>query len=241
MLLKAALNGNRAPAEHPGIPVSPDQIAADVEAAVSRGVGAVHVHPRARDGAESLRRADIQTVVAAVRERCPSVPIGISTGEWIESQPGTRLERVSEWGGLVDFASVNFHEDGAIDVARRLLELGIGVEAGLFHAGAVQVLVESGLAGHCLRLMFEPGEPDSSAAMQNVQAMEEVLEQNEVPNDSVLLHGYDATSWPLLAAACKRGYDTRIGFEDTRVLPDGRTATSNAQLIEAANELLALT
>lgn len=241
MLLKAAINGNRAPAEHPGILVSPDQIAVNVEAAVARGAGAVHVHPRAKDGTESLRRADIEAVVAAVRERCPSIPIGISTGEWIETQPEARLERVSQWGGLVDFASVNFHEDGAIDVARRLLELGIGVEAGLFHAGAVQVLVESGLAEHCLRLMFEPGESESSAALQNVQAMEEALRRNEVLNDCVLLHGYDATAWSLLAAARKRGYDTRIGFEDTLALPDGCTATSNAQLIEAANELLART
>jgi uncharacterized protein (DUF849 family) len=40
----------------------------------------------------------------------------------------------------------------------------------------------------------------------------------------------------LLEAALGRGYDTRIGFEDTLVLPDGRVARDSAQLVAAAWE-----
>ena len=35
-----------------------------------------------------------------------------------------------------------------------------------------------------------------------------------------LLHGFEAAAWVFIELAAKRGYDTRIGLEDTLVLPD---------------------
>jgi uncharacterized protein (DUF849 family) len=35
----------------------------------------------------------------------------------------------------------------------------------------------------------------------------------------------------------RRGLDTRVGFEDTLHLPDGRRAASNADLVTAARNL----
>jgi len=51
-----------------------------------------------------------------------------------------------------------------------------------------------------------------------------------------LLHGFDTTAWPLLKVALQRGYDTRIGLEDTLTLPDGRKASGNAELVMVAHE-----
>jgi uncharacterized protein (DUF849 family) len=238
MLLKAALNGNRTLQEHANIPVSPEQLAADTQVAVSRGIGAVHIHPRDKEGAESLQRRDIEPVVLAIRKRCPTVPIGISTGEWIEPNLSTRLKYVSEWEGLIDFASVNFSEAGAIEVSRKLLELNIGVEAGLFQADAAKILVESDLAEECLRLMFEPEDETVSRALETVHDIEKVLSLHQIKGKARLLHGFNSTVWPLLVEAKTRGYDTRIGFEDTLYLPDQQKAKNNADLIDAAKKLL---
>jgi uncharacterized protein (DUF849 family) len=49
-----------------------------------------------------------------------------------------------------------------------------------------------------------------------------------------LLHGVNATAWPLVDAASARGYATRIGFEDTLKLPGGETAPGNGELVRAA-------
>jgi uncharacterized protein (DUF849 family) len=38
----------------------------------------------------------------------------------------------------------------------------------------------------------------------------------------------------LIDAAVKRGYDTRIGFEDALTFPDGTQAASNAALVAEA-------
>jgi uncharacterized protein (DUF849 family) len=41
-------------------------------------------------------------------------------------------------------------------------------------------------------------------------------------------------TWPLVQDAFRRGHDTRVGFEDSVLLPDGTIAESNAQLVHAA-------
>jgi uncharacterized protein (DUF849 family) len=38
----------------------------------------------------------------------------------------------------------------------------------------------------------------------------------------------------MIKEATNRGYGVRIGFEDTLVLPDGRIASNNAELVEEA-------
>ena len=42
-----------------------------------------------------------------------------------------------------------------------------------------------------------------------------------------------AATRPLISDAVERGLDTRVGFEDTVLLPDARTAASNAELVAA--------
>ncbi|MGI8563908.1 MAG: 3-keto-5-aminohexanoate cleavage protein [Candidatus Dormibacter sp.] len=51
-------------------------------------------------------------------------------------------------------------------------------------------------------------------------------------------HGYDLTTWRVIAAAVERGHDFRIGLEDTLLLPDGRLARDNLELIQAARSVL---
>ena len=221
------------------MPITSDQLAADAQAVVALGVGALHNHPRKNDGAESLSWPDIESAIYAVRAVCPNTPIGISTGDWIEPNVEKRIDLISIWGDSVDFASVNFHEEGAVKVAQELMALNIGVEAGLFTTKAADNLVDSGLAEDCLRLMFEPIDKRLDDALNTVNTIEEILEKGGISNKSRLLHGFDQTAWPLLAEAKKRGYDSRIGLEDTLYLPDGFELGSNTELVQAALNILA--
>jgi uncharacterized protein (DUF849 family) len=52
--VKACLNGARTPEEHPGVPLSPAELAADAKAVRKAGAFAVHVHPRDGHGAQTL-------------------------------------------------------------------------------------------------------------------------------------------------------------------------------------------
>src|SRR5580700_7207192 len=112
MLLKAAINGKRSQNEHPAIPTNPSQQAHQAASAVEAGAGAIHVHPRDRDGHESLAGDDVAAALQAIRAECPTTPVGISTGAWMAPNLEVRIALIEGWTVLPDFASVNFHEPG---------------------------------------------------------------------------------------------------------------------------------
>jgi uncharacterized protein (DUF849 family) len=58
----------------------------------------------------------------------------------------------------------------------------------------------------------------------------------EEPGLPILLHGEEGSTWPVFDLAVELGLDSRIGLEDTLLLPDGSTAPGNAALVRAAVE-----
>lgn len=234
MWIKACLNGARRPSEHPALPVTPAAVAAEAAAAVAAGARAVHVHAKDAQGVDTLAGEAVADVVAAVRAAAPGVPVGVTTGAWAAPDPAARLAAVRAWSVLPDFASVNWSEDGSDQVAGALLERGIGVEAGLFHAEAVAAWAASPFRHDCLRLMLElRPSADLAATADHLLAR-----LRDVDADTpVLLHSGGSSAWDAVRRAGALGLQTRIGFEDTLTLPDGSPAPGNAALVAAAYEL----
>jgi len=235
MLIKACLNGSRAPGTHPALPLTPTQLADAARDAVAAGAGALHIHPRRADGSQSFEPHDVAAAVTALRAACPGVPIGSTTAAWVEPDPARRLALVRSWTMRPDFVSVNFSEAGTEQLCAAVLQSGIGIEAGLSTAEDARLLIETRLAGRCVRLLIEPDEPETDAALVAVRAIEALLDGAGIRAPR-LLHGSEATAWPLLDEALRCGYDTRIGFEDTLAMPDGSPARDNAQLVAVARE-----
>jgi uncharacterized protein (DUF849 family) len=236
-LLKACLNGARPAGAHPALPITPEQLAADTRAAAAAGAGAVHVHPRDLDGRESVRPEVIGAAVRAIRAGAPGTPVGVSTGNWIEPDPDRMLALVRSWTLLPDFASVNMWQPGAVELAEALLDLGVGVEAAVWKAPDVEVVVGWPRVVECLRVLVEPTESDPGDALANAAATLGELDRHGIPGPR-LLHGQDEAAWPVLEAALRLGLDTRIGLEDTLAGPDGSPADGNAVLVGAAAELI---
>jgi len=239
MLLKACLNGARVSGSHPALPLTPDALAADARRCVDAGAGALHVHPRDMTGGESLAPEYIAAAIHAIRAACPGVPVGVSTGAWIVPLLAERLALIAAWTETPDFASVNFSEAGALQVCEALFARGIGIEAGLSTPVDALWLRDSGIAPRCLRVLIEPDEDDPATALVTAAAIIAVLDL-DLPDAAEirlprLLHGMGAAAWPLLDAARDRGYDARIGLEDTLTMPDGTPAPHNAALVTAAH------
>ncbi|MDQ2887489.1 MAG: 3-keto-5-aminohexanoate cleavage protein [Chloroflexota bacterium] len=235
MLIKACLNGSREPGALDALPLSPNELARAAQSAIVAGAGALHIHPRRADGTQSFAAEDCGAAFAAVRASCPGTSVGGTTAAWIEPDVQRRQTLIQAWQILPDFVSVNFSEAGTAELCTLLLAKGIGVEAGLATIDDARLLLTLGIADRCTRLLFEPGEQEMGAALAVVDAIERVLDDASVQT-SKLLHGFEATAWPLLEVALQRGYDTRIGLEDTLHLPDGRQARDNAQLVSVAYE-----
>jgi len=233
MLLQACVNGARDPAEHPWLSADAGVVADDAARAVAAGAHEVHVHPKDTAGRDSLAPADVARWVWAVRAARPGVPVGVTTGAWAEPDVERRLAAIEAWTELPDHASVNWHEAGADEVAALLLRRGVGVEAGLWDAAGFEVWKRSPVRGECLRVLIELPDEPADTVREHAEAMIAHVELEE-PGIPILLHGEEGSTWPVFDLAVELGLASRIGLEDTLLLPDGSTAPGNAALVRAA-------
>jgi uncharacterized protein (DUF849 family) len=233
--IKACLNGGRRPEEHPAVPVTPRQLAAAARDAVAAGAEAVHLHPRDRDGRESLEAADIGAAVAAVRAACPGTPIGVSTGLWIAGGDArSRRELTGWWADLEDaqrpdFASVNVGEEGFAELVEQLRRMGVGAEAGVWSTGDADRVGGVPVDRILVEIIGSP----AGEAVERADAILARLDARGVTTPR-LLHGEQDACWPLITHAGRLGLPTRIGLEDTMDNPDGTTARDNADLVRRA-------
>ena len=209
-LLQAALNGDRV---HPAAPRTPEDIAAQARAAVAAGARSLHLHPYGEDGLPTFAAEPCATTLRAVRAACPG------------------------WTELPDLVTANQGEEGIVELCEFLASRGIGIEAGLLSLDDAHRFVASGIAARCVRAMVEPLDADPDAAVAHAAAIEQALADAGVSIEQVH-HGDGIASWAVNQRAIPRGHGIRTGLEDTPVLPDGRMAEGNGDLVAAAASML---
>lgn len=230
----AALNGDR---EHPAAPRTPDQLAADCRAAVDAGAASLHVHAYDASGEQTLLAEPCAAALRAIRASCSGVPVSLSTSAGIVPEPAQRLRLVSGWTEQPDLVTANQGEEGILELCDLLLTRGVGIEAGLLSVADAETFVRSGLARRCVRALIEPLDPDPDDAVAHAAMIEDVLSRAGVRLEQVH-HGDGIASWAVNRRAVARGHGIRTGLEDTPVLPDGREAATNGELIAAAVALI---
>jgi uncharacterized protein (DUF849 family) len=232
--LQAALNGDRI---HPAAPRTPTGIAEAARAAVDAGAQSVHVHAFDDAGRETLDGDACAKVLHAIRILCPETPISLTTSATIVADKGERLSMVEAWEEMPDLVTANQGEAGIVELCEVLLSRGVGIEAGLLSIDDARAFVLSGLAGRCRRVLIEPLDADPDAAIRHAAAMEEIVVSAGITLDQVH-HGYDIACWAVNRRALDRGHGIRTGLEDITLLPDGRQARDNADLVAAAARLI---
>ena len=234
MIVQACINGARPDDYHSQLPLTAEAIAIDAAACVSAGAAELHVHPRGRDGRESLSSVD--EMVRAVRRTCPGTFVGVSTGAWIEGDEERTRDCIAAWRLLPDYASVNLSEPDAPAVIALLHSMGVGVEAGLATVADAERFVALPDCRRALRILIEIEEQNLEKADAIVDRIAQVLEDANVRRP-ILLHGFDATVWHLVKRAYAQRWSTRVGLEDGRQRPNGETASRNADLISDAIQI----
>jgi len=239
-MLQVTPNGPWGKDVHPEMPVSLGELEADLRACFQAGATGVHLHVRDPEGAETLEPAAVNGTCGMVRDVATNVgvqvEIGLTTGEWIVPDLADRIAMIREWEG-VDCATVNLSEPGFEAVMEAMLDTGVGIDVGLWAPVEMDRLLRSGLLPRAQRVSIEldPGEPYflQGEPADLAQQVNDALDRagSACPR---LTHGMNDWTWPLVEDAFRRGHDTRVGFEDSVVLPDGTRARNNAQLVEAA-------
>jgi uncharacterized protein (DUF849 family) len=235
-VLQACLNGRRSRSEHPAVPLTPEELAADARRAVAAGAAELHVHPRASGGEDTTEPGVAGATVRAIRAACPRVPIGLTTGLWTtDGDAELRHAQVAAWEHLPDYVSVNLAEPGSAELCELLAGRGVGIEAGVWNLADAHLLLERGLGP--LRVLVETSDGGAEDPVAAAAEIDEVLVGAGLTAPQ-LHHGAGADAWEVLDAALARGRDVRIGLEDTTLMPDGSVARDNAQLVaEAARRM----
>ena len=239
-MLQVTPNGPWGKDVHPEMPVSLGELEADLRACFQAGATGVHLHVRDPEGAETLEPAAVNGTCRVVRDVATDVgvqvEIGLTTGEWIVPDLADRIAMIREWEG-VDCATVNLSEPGFEAVMEAMLDTGVGIDVGLWAPVEMDRLLRSGLLPRAQRgsIELDPGEPYflQGEPADLAQQVNDALDGagSVCPR---LTHGMNDWTWPLVEDAFRRGHDTRVGFEDSVLLPDGTRARNNAQLVEAA-------
>jgi len=234
-VLQVCLNGSRRP--HERVPTTVTDIAASAAEAVAAGAESVHVHPRGDLGRETLDPDLVALTVDAVRRAVPGVPVGATTHEDVDTHGVSRVDLVAQWpapeDGGPDFASVNWNEQGASELATTLRQRRIGVEAGIWTPTAAADFVGQNWPWRVLRVLVE-ATPGSSPGAYGTWAAERILSALGSQPAPVLVHGQDHWAWPVLRWAQQAGFDTRIGLEDTLFDEAGLRARGNGALVREA-------
>jgi len=234
VFVQAALNGD---SDHPAAPRAANRIAHDAKAAVAAGAQSVHVHAFDDDGVETLDGDNCGKMLRAIRRECPGVQISLTTFAAIVEDPVRRYSIVSSWTEMPDMVTANQGEDGIIDLCELLISRGVEIEAGLLSVEDARKFVAAPRHLRWRRVLIEPLDADPDQAVRHAEEMEGIVLDAGFALEQVH-HGYGIASWAVNRRAIARGHGIRTGLEDVAVLPDGRPAEGNAELVKAAVSLI---
>lgn len=225
---------------HPGVPYTPQEIAAASIEAVKAGAAVVHLHVREPDGTPSGNPELFSETIQLIRREVDPV-IMVSTGGavWMTIEERTRALQAAPDMCSLETGSMNFGDDlfltsrpDSISSARSAYSRGITPEIELFDVGhavaAARMLREGHLRGplNANLVLGVPGgiDPEPEA----ISALLRPLPENV--RWSVTAIGRHQRR--ILALAVLMGaYGVRVGFEDNVYIRKAQLAASNAELV----------
>jgi uncharacterized protein (DUF849 family) len=241
VVITAALTGPIATkTDHPGLPTTPEEIAAAATAAYRAGAAVAHLHVR---DSRHLPTADIESarrVLELVAAQSP-ILVQLSTGVGLEVPFGDREKLVELRPRMatlnpctMSFGSSEFRNPpkDVRRLAERMLKLGVKAELEIYDSGHLDV---------CLDLLKEGllREPLQFSIVMGVRGGMSATAENLIATIGRLPAGAQwqaiaigRANLQLTAIAVAMGGNARTGLEDTLYLRKGVLAPDNAALVE---------
>ncbi len=246
---------------HPGVPVTPKQIADAAIEAAKAGAAVAHIHVRDPETGKGSRDPELfKEVVDRVRSSSTDVVINLTAGmggDWVPSEddpampgPGTDmigpLERLAHVQDLLpeicslDCGTLNFGNGNEIYIStppylRKMAEMtkewGVKPELEVFELGHIRFAKQMIAEG----LIAEP--PMFQICLGIPWGADQTVDTMKVMKDDLpaganwVGFGISRMQMPMAAAAVAMGGNVRVGLEDNIWLEKGVLAT-NAQLVE---------
>lgn len=262
-ILTCAVTGNITTREsHPGLPITPAEIAIAAIEAGKAGAAIVHLH--ARDPATGKGTRDVETfreIVDRIRQSGSKVLLNLSTGEGQRFVPGIdepsvaaagttlvrpelRVEHVEALKPEICTLDLNTMFSGASVVintprnvkimAQRIIAAGTIPELEIFDGGDLQ-LAHALAAEGALKapLLIQLVLGVRFGMIPNPETLFYMVSQ--LPKDCIwAAFGVGRHEFPLLAQSFLLGGHVRVGLEDNVYIRRGVLARDNAELVEKA-------
>lgn len=241
LIITVALTGNVPTKDmNPNLPVTADEIAADVRRCADAGAVLFHVHARGADQQPTLNIDAFKERSRKIKAVAPEVIIQLSTGaragkDWdARSNPIRLLPEMASFTtgsnnlpGIIYENSPQFIEF----LAKVFKETGVKPEIEVFETGMINnalYLLNKGYLEAPLHFQFVLGAPGSMpGTVKNLLFLSE-----SIPSDATwTVAGIAKAEIPLATAAIIIGGHVRVGLEDNLFMPD-RSLASNPRLVE---------
>jgi uncharacterized protein (DUF849 family) len=266
-IITCAVTGNLTkPEQHPGLPITPEQIATAALEAVQAGASVVHIHVRdPQTGRPSMEIALYREVIERIRAVDTDVVINLTTGPGgrfvpSEDEPrvaaaGTTLlppeRRVEHIAALkpdicsLDLNTMNSGSEVVINtpknvarMARVIREAGVKPELEIFDTGDMHLALDLIKEG----VLEGPGLWTFVMGVKyGFSASPETLlyARSLLPRGAQwAAFGIGRFEFPIVAQAWLAGGHVRVGLEDNIYISKGVLAQSNAQLVARARDIV---
>ncbi|MBA4231720.1 MAG: 3-keto-5-aminohexanoate cleavage protein [Ralstonia sp.] len=245
--IAVAPNGARKThADHPALPITPDELAACARQCVDAGAAMLHLHVRRPDGTHSLEPGDYRPAIAAVRHavgdalviQITTEAVGIYTPEQqMASVRALQPEAIS--AALRELAPDAAHEAEAARFFGELAAARTAIQYILYSADDVARYRDLRTRGvlpdtsHWVLFVlgrYSAGQhSDPTDLLQFLQAWADGGDLTANVPWAMCAFGPREAECALTAALL--GGHARLGFENNMALPDGSTAPDNAALV----------
>jgi uncharacterized protein (DUF849 family) len=266
-ILTCAITGNQTSrAQHPGLPVTPAEIASAAIDAAKAGAAVVHLHardPQTQRG--SMDPALFQEIVARIRESGTDVILNLSTGEggrFIPSEdepsraaagstlthPEKRVAHVEalrpeictlDFNTMFSGSAVVINTPRNLEImAKRIYAAGVLPEIEIFDTGDLQLALN----------FIERGILRTPVVVQLVLGVRYgavadpqtlLYYAARLPRDCVwAAFGIGRMAFPMLAQSFLLGGHVRVGLEDNVYVRRGVLARDNAELVEKGVDIV---
>jgi 3-keto-5-aminohexanoate cleavage enzyme len=227
----------------PHVPMTPAEIARDVESCVALGASMVHIHARDEAGAPEWRREGYQTILDAVRRAVPEVVVCVSTSGRNVSDPARRMacldcEPRPDMASLT-LGSIDFLRDAALNslstvsaLAEGMKVRGIKPELEIFDVGMARLaarLASQGILTAPLYANLLLGNVSSAAA----EPLDLAAILRHLP-PGVIWAGAGIGRDQLTAntLGILFGHGVRVGLEDNLYYDERKAPATNPGLVE---------
>ncbi len=241
LIITVALTGNVPTKQmNPNLPVTADEIAADVRRCADAGAVIFHVHARDSQQKPTLDIDVFKANARRIKKSAPEVIIQLSTGARAGKEWEARANPVRLLPEMASFTTGSNNLPGIIyENSPQFLEFLAGVfkdtgvkpEIEVFETGMITnavYLQSKGFIEPPMHFDFVLGAPGAMAGtVKNL-----VFLSGSIPVGSTWkVAGIGKAEIPLAAAAIAMGGHVRVGLEDNLYMPDGSPA-SNPKLVE---------